>query len=103
MLHGLKSTIIEVEIDVTPGLPSFIIIGMPGQAVGEAKERITAALSNCGIKPNGLSLILLLQMYVKQVVRLSSLLRLDYCSYTASFHSFHKRLLYSENFHLLGK
>ena len=51
MLQGLKPTIIEVEIDTSPGLPGFILIGMPGQAIGEAKERITSALSNCGITP----------------------------------------------------
>lgn len=51
MLTGLTPRCIEVEIDTAPGLPTFILIGLPGQAIGEAKERITTALSNCGIKP----------------------------------------------------
>lgn len=49
-LLGLKPLKIEVEIDTIPGLPNFVLIGLPGQAVDEAKERITAALTNCGIK-----------------------------------------------------
>lgn len=50
MLQGLQAISIEVEIDTTPGLPGFVLIGLAGQAIDEAKERITAALTNCGIK-----------------------------------------------------
>lgn len=57
MLTGLTPHCIEVEIDTAPGLPALIFIGLPGQAIGEAKERITTALSNCGIKPKALRTI----------------------------------------------
>ncbi len=49
-LTGLAPIKIEVELDAIAGLPGFILIGLPGQTIDEAKERITAALSNCGIK-----------------------------------------------------
>lgn len=49
-LHGLKPMKIEVEIDATRGLPGLILIGLPTKAIKESKERITAALINCGIK-----------------------------------------------------
>lgn len=39
---------VEVEVDVSPGLPAFIIVGLPDAAVRESKERVRAALRNCG-------------------------------------------------------
>ena len=46
---GLEGAIIEVEVDISPGLPSFTIVGLPDAAVQEAKERVRAAIrnSNC--------------------------------------------------------
>jgi len=49
-LIGLQPVLIEVEVDTTQGIPSFVLIGLPSKSVDEAKERITAALINCGIK-----------------------------------------------------
>jgi len=49
-LTGLKPQLIEVEVDTIQGTPQFIIIGLASKAVDEAKERITAALLNCGVK-----------------------------------------------------
>ena len=46
---GLEGAIVEVEADISPGLPSFTIVGLPDAAVQEARERVRAAIrnSNC--------------------------------------------------------
>ena len=47
---GLESVPVEVEVDIAShGLPAFNIVGLPGKAVEEAKERVRAALKNSGI------------------------------------------------------
>lgn len=46
---GLRPTEITVEAQVSPGLPSFNIVGLPDKAVGEAKERIKSAFFHLGI------------------------------------------------------
>jgi magnesium chelatase family protein len=43
---GLEGVIIEVEVDISPGLPSFTIVGLPDTAVQEARERVRAAIRN---------------------------------------------------------
>jgi len=43
---GLEGAIVEVEVDIAPGLPSFTIVGLPDTAVQEAKERVRAAIRN---------------------------------------------------------
>ena len=45
---GLEGSIVEVEVDISPGLPSFTIVGLPDTAVQEARERVRAALRNSG-------------------------------------------------------
>ncbi|MGH2447485.1 MAG: YifB family Mg chelatase-like AAA ATPase [Chloroflexota bacterium] len=45
---GLESALVEVEIDLSPGLPSFQIVGLPDTAVQEARERVRAAIRNSG-------------------------------------------------------
>ncbi len=45
---GLDGAIVEVEVDISPGLPSFTIVGLPDTAVQEAKERVRAAIRNSG-------------------------------------------------------
>jgi magnesium chelatase family protein len=45
---GLDGAIVEVETDISPGLPSFTIVGLPDTAVQEAKERVRAAIRNSG-------------------------------------------------------
>jgi magnesium chelatase family protein len=51
LLHGLETIKITIEIALTQGLPTLQIVGLPSQTVAESKERITAALISCGIKP----------------------------------------------------
>ncbi|OGF62419.1 magnesium chelatase [Candidatus Giovannonibacteria bacterium RIFCSPHIGHO2_02_FULL_45_13] len=47
---GLSGKIIDVEIDLSPGLFSFAIVGLADKAVAESKERISAAIKNLGAK-----------------------------------------------------
>lgn len=47
---GLDSVIIEVEADISRGLPSFNIVGLPDKAVNEARERILTAIKNSHIE-----------------------------------------------------
>ncbi len=44
----MKGHIIDVEIDLSPGLYNFTLVGLPDKAVEEAKERISAAIKNTG-------------------------------------------------------
>ncbi|MDR3304922.1 MAG: YifB family Mg chelatase-like AAA ATPase [Clostridiales Family XIII bacterium] len=47
-LHGIDTEIITVETDLTAGLPNFSLVGLPGSAVRESKERVRAAIVNSG-------------------------------------------------------
>ncbi|HPS40692.1 MAG TPA: YifB family Mg chelatase-like AAA ATPase [Candidatus Woesebacteria bacterium] len=47
---GLETIKIEVEVQTTFGKPSFIIIGLANRVIDESRERITAALVQCGIR-----------------------------------------------------
>lgn len=50
-LEGISSRLIEVEVDINVGLFSFTIVGLGDKAVSEARERVSSALKNSGIKP----------------------------------------------------
>lgn len=45
---GLEGAIVEVETDISPGLPSFTVVGLPDTAVQEARERVRSAIRNSG-------------------------------------------------------
>jgi len=45
---GLEGAIVEVETDISPGLPAFTVVGLPDTAVQEARERVRAAIRNSG-------------------------------------------------------
>ncbi len=45
---GLDGAVVEVEVDISSGLPFFAIVGLPDAAVQEAKERVRAAIRNSG-------------------------------------------------------
>ncbi|RJQ25775.1 MAG: ATP-binding protein [Peptococcaceae bacterium] len=49
-LDGLEGQIIQVEVDVTKGLPCFEIVGLPDASVREAKERVRTAIKNSGFE-----------------------------------------------------
>lgn len=47
-LHGLEGYPIEVQVDVSGGLPCFEIVGLPDTSIREAKERVKTAIKNSG-------------------------------------------------------
>ena len=52
-LYGIDACLIDVEVDLSPhsgdqGQPVFIMVGLPDAAVRESRERIRAAINNCG-------------------------------------------------------
>lgn len=47
-LGGIAARPVRVEVDVHRGLPAFSVVGLPDTAVREARERVRAALANCG-------------------------------------------------------
>lgn len=49
-LDGISSGAVRAEVDVHRGLPSFSIVGLPDAAVREARERVRAAITNCGFE-----------------------------------------------------
>ncbi|KMK68612.1 YifB family Mg chelatase-like AAA ATPase [Puniceibacterium sp. IMCC21224] len=46
---GVEARPVEVQCAVTPGLPSFSIVGLPDKAVSEARDRVRSALTSMGI------------------------------------------------------
>ena len=47
-LHGIEGYEVRAECDLSQGLPAFDIVGLPDTAVKEARERVRAAVKNCG-------------------------------------------------------
>ena len=47
-VNGLEAQLIEIQVDVSPGFPSFTIIGLPDATIQESKERIRAAIKQAG-------------------------------------------------------
>ena len=43
--QGVEARLVEVQCSLSPGLPSFQIVGLPDKAVSEARERVRAALN----------------------------------------------------------
>ena len=49
-LHGLTGYLVNVQIDVSAGLPHWEIVGLPDASVKESKERVRTAIKNSGIE-----------------------------------------------------
>ncbi|MCG1012418.1 YifB family Mg chelatase-like AAA ATPase [Tepidanaerobacter sp. GT38] len=45
-IFGLESFLVDVEVDISSGLPAFDIVGLPDVAVRESRERVRAAIKN---------------------------------------------------------
>ncbi|MEM8533506.1 MAG: YifB family Mg chelatase-like AAA ATPase [Chloroflexota bacterium] len=45
---GLEGILVEVEVDITQGLPAFTVVGLGDTAVQESRERVRAAIRNSG-------------------------------------------------------
>ncbi len=49
-LSGVEAALVQVEVSLAKGLPSFSIVGLPDAAIREAKDRVVAAIRNSGFK-----------------------------------------------------
>lgn len=49
-LFGLATYMVEVEADVSGGMPRFDVVGLPDTAVSESRERVRSAMKNAGLK-----------------------------------------------------
>jgi magnesium chelatase family protein len=47
--EGIEARAVDVQVQVVPGLPNFLIVGLPDKAVSEARERVRAALVASGL------------------------------------------------------
>jgi magnesium chelatase family protein len=47
---GLEGEIVEVEVDISNGMPKFNVVGLGDTAVQEAKERVRSAIKNSGLQ-----------------------------------------------------
>ncbi len=46
---GLEARGVEVQVQVTPGVPAFVVVGLPDKAVAESRERVRGALAAIGL------------------------------------------------------
>ena len=46
--YGVNAVLIEVETNLDKQIPGFSIVGLPDNTVRESRERISAAIRNCG-------------------------------------------------------
>lgn len=46
---GIEAVPVEVQVQISGGLPAFLVVGLPDKAVGEARERVRAALAAMGL------------------------------------------------------
>ncbi|MBU6419106.1 MAG: YifB family Mg chelatase-like AAA ATPase [Proteobacteria bacterium] len=46
---GIEAQRVEVQVQIAAGLPAFLMVGLPDKAVGEARERVRAALTSMGL------------------------------------------------------
>ena len=42
--HGIEAREVDVQVHMASGLPTFTVVGLPDKAVGESRERVSAAL-----------------------------------------------------------
>lgn len=48
-LHGLDGYLVDVQVDVSSGLPAWEVVGLPDASVKEAKERVKTAIKNSDV------------------------------------------------------
>ncbi len=46
---GIEAQRVEIQVQIASGLPAFLMVGLPDKAVGEARERVRAALTSMGL------------------------------------------------------
>jgi magnesium chelatase family protein len=47
-VRGLDADLVEIEADITSGLPGVHLVGLPDAALQESRDRVRAAITNCG-------------------------------------------------------
>ncbi len=47
-LKGIDGFIVSVEVDISSGLPSYSVVGLPDTGIKESKDRVIAAIKNSG-------------------------------------------------------
>ncbi|HTJ56700.1 MAG TPA: magnesium chelatase domain-containing protein, partial [Devosiaceae bacterium] len=47
--QGIEAVLVDVQVQIAPGIPAFLIVGLPDKAVREAGERVRAALIASGL------------------------------------------------------
>ena len=47
---GIEASLVDVEVDVSFGLPSFTMVGLPDVAIRESRDRVRAAILNSGFE-----------------------------------------------------
>ena len=47
---GIEAFAVDIEVDITKGLPQIAVVGLPDNTVKESKERIRSAIKNCQFK-----------------------------------------------------
>jgi magnesium chelatase family protein len=47
-VRGLDGHIVEIEADIASGLPGVHLVGLPDTALQESRDRVRAAITNCG-------------------------------------------------------
>jgi magnesium chelatase family protein len=50
VIVGIEAHLVSVEVDVSFGLPSFTVVGLPDVSVRESRERIRSAIRNSGLE-----------------------------------------------------
>ena len=48
--NGLDGILVNVEVDISRGIPSFNIVGLPDASIKESKERVRSAIINSGFE-----------------------------------------------------
>jgi magnesium chelatase family protein len=47
--QGIEARVVDVQVQMAPGLPAFTLVGLPDKAVAESRERVRAALTAIGL------------------------------------------------------
>lgn len=98
---GMNSYIVDVEVDIFNGLPSFSIVGMGDTAIIESKERIRSSLKNIGIPFPAKKLIV--NLSPADVRKKGSQFDLSICTGILANLGFIENLASLENFIILGE
>ena len=48
-IYGVEAYLVDIEVDLSYGLPGMVLVGLPDTAVQEARERVRSAIRNSGL------------------------------------------------------